>query len=208
MSWPNLARTLLSRLEHQGIDPGEPQPITPGRRIDGNGGVVLILNGVAARQGKDDPVALGLAGPGDLIGLDGGRMTGEAERGLWLTRGAGLVLSAEHLALVDRPTMAEVAASDLRRRLDGALSEVRRHARLRLAQRLAALLLDIHRLGQTSEIRLRQSDIADLLSVRRAGVSTACGELQAVRAIRVRRGAIVLSDISALRAAAERITPP
>jgi CRP-like cAMP-binding protein len=208
MSWPNLARTLLSRLEHQGIDPGEPQAATPGQPIDGKGGVLLILNGVAARQGADDPVALGLAGPGDLIGLDGGRKTGEPERGLWLTRGAGLILSAEHLDLIDRPTLTEVASADLRRRLDGALNEVRRHARLRVAQRLAALLLDIHRLGQATEVRLRQSDLADLLAVRRAGVSTACSELQAVCAIRVRRGAVVLSDITALRAAAERITPP
>ncbi|WP_420709782.1 helix-turn-helix domain-containing protein [Brevundimonas sp. SL130] len=57
------------------------------------------------------------------------------------------------------------------------------------------------------EVPPRQSDIADLLAVRRAGVSTACGELQTAGAIRVRRGVTLLSDTAALRKASDFTRP-
>ena len=205
MSEPNLARALLSRLVVQGIDLID-RPTSPGDRIppfqDGRPVVTLVLEGAVARQGRDF-LCLGLAGPGDLLNFDAAIGDDAKEDGLWLTPGRQITIAAERLVeTIDRPTLIETALSDLRRRMDAAHAEVMRQARGRVTERLAALLLDIHGLSQAMEIPLRQSDIADLLAVRRAGISTAGGELQAAGAIRVGRAAIRLCDVDALSTAA------
>jgi CRP-like cAMP-binding protein len=201
MSELNLAQVLLSRLAVQGISQTD-QPTAPGDRIspfhDGQAFVTLVLEGAVARQGRDS-LCLGLAGPGDLLNFDAA-VGGEAkEDGLWLTAGRQITIPADRLVeVIDRSSLVEIALADLRRRMDTAHAEVKRQARGRVTERLAALLLDIHGLSQATEIPLRQSDIADLLAVRRAGISTAGGELQAAGAIRVGRAAIRLCDVDAL----------
>ncbi len=201
MSEPNLARALLSRFAVQGIDLID-RPTSPGDRIpplqDGRPVVTLVLEGAVARQGRDF-LCLGLAGPGDLLNFDAAIGGDAKEDGLWLTPGRQITIAAERLVeTIDRPTLIETALSDLRRRMDAAHAEVTRQARGRVTERLAALLLDIHGLSQAMEIPLRQSDIADLLAVRRAGISTAGGELQATGAIRVGRASIRLCDLGVL----------
>ncbi len=203
---PNLARALLSQLAIQGMEPGE-DPVFPGARSQslqaGRSLVTLVLEGVAARQGARDPVCLGLVGPGDLLNFDAALGTGPDESALWLTRGRQVVISADGLIeAIDRDTLIETALADMRRRMEAARAEVTRHAHGRVTERLAGLLLDIHALVGATEVTLRQSDLADLLAVRRAGISTAAGELRATGAIRVRRAAILLSDMAALQRAA------
>ena len=152
---------------------------------------------MAARQGARDPVCLGLVGPGDLLNFDAALGTGPDESALWLTRGRQVVISADSLIeVIDRDTLIETALADMRGRMETARAEVTRHAHGRVTERLAGLLLDIHALGGATEVTLRQSDLADLLAVRRAGISTAAGE------IRVRRAAILLADMAALQRAA------
>ncbi|WP_395944846.1 Crp/Fnr family transcriptional regulator [Brevundimonas sp.] len=213
MSRPNPARLLLSHLAVQGLDIVD-APVPPGARVQSHHArqpqVTLVLDGVVARLREGDPLSLGLAGPGELINFDAALGQEPAEEGLWLTRGRQVVLPAAGLVeALARPALAEVALADLRRRAETARIEVARHARGRVTERLAALLHDIQALSGQTELTLRQSDLADLLAVRRAGVSAACGELQAARAIRVRRGVIVLSDPEALGAAAGTLlTPP
>lgn len=209
MSRPNLARSLLSQLAIQGVEAAE-DPVFPGARSRslqaGRSLVTLVLEGVAALQGANDSVCLGLVGPGDLLNFDAALGTGPDETALWLTRGRQITISADRLVeTIDRATLIETALADLRRRVETARTEVKRHAHGRVTERLAGLLLDIHDLGGATEVTLRQSDIADLLAVRRAGISTAAGELQAIGAIRVRRAAILLSDMAALQRAAGSI---
>jgi len=202
MSAPNFAKILLSRLADQGVDLLD-QSAAPGDRIspfqDGQAFVTLVLEGAVARQGRDS-LCLGLAGPGDLLNFDAA-VGGEAnEDGLWLTAGRQVTIQAECLVeMIDRPTLVETALADLRRRMDAAHVEVKRQARGRVTERLASLLLDIHGLSQVMEIPLRQSDIAGFLAVRRAGISTAGGELQAAGGIRVGRAAIRLCDLELLK---------
>jgi cell division protein FtsI/penicillin-binding protein 2 len=66
-------------------------------------------------------------------------------------------------------------------------------------QRLAALLLDITTRGGIDQVSLRQSDLADLMAVRRASISVASTELCAAGAIRLRRAAIQILNSDALR---------
>ena len=205
MSESNLARVLLSQLAVQGIDPGD-QRVFPGARVhslqDGRPLVTLVLEGAVARRGGG-PLCLGLAGPGDLLNFDAVAGGAAQEEGLWLTHGRQTAIPADRLiATIDPGILVETAMADLRGRMEAAKAEVVRQARGRVTERLASLLLDIHALSEATEIPLRQSDIADLLAVRRAGISTAGGELQATGAIRVGRASISLCDIDALARAA------
>ena len=205
MAPSNLAQALLSQLAVRGFDPGDCVPASPGHRVETaseTGPVVtLIFEGVIARRSGEDGVSMGLAGPGEALGFDIGAI-GPAEAGLWLTAGRQLQIPLRQLAeRLDATVLNEFQVADLHLKTAALRKEVLRHARLHLSQRVAALLLEAHeRCGATS-IGLRQSDLAALLSVRRAGVSTACGELQG--AVRVRRGVIELTDIDALRKAAD-----
>lgn len=205
MASSNLAQALLSQLAVRGFDPGDCVSASPGHRIESTSEtgpiVTLVFDGVIARRSGDDGVSMGLAGPGEVVGLDIGAV-GPAETGLWLTAGQQVQIPLRYLVeRLDATVLSEFQVADLHLKATALRKEVLRHARLHLSQRVAALLLDVHeRCGATS-IGLRQSDLAELLSVRRAGVSTACGELH--RALRVRRGLIELTDIDALRAAAE-----
>lgn len=165
--------------------------------------VTLVLEGALARRNRGG-VCIGLAGPGDVMSLEHALGGDPQEDGLWLTSGRQIVIPAHRVARLDRSSLLEIGLADMRRRMEAACAEVNRQARGRVAERLAALLLDIHRLGRASEIPLRQSDLADLLAVRRAGISTASGELQAAGAIRVGRASIRLLDLAAL----ERATKP
>ena len=205
MAASNLAQALLSQLAVRGFDPGDGVAVQPGHRfesaIEAGSLVTLIFDGVVARRSGDEGVSMGLAGPGEAVGFDIGAV-GPAEAGLWLTSGRQLQIPLQQLVQrLDATVLNEFQVADLHLKTAALRKEVLRHARLHLSQRVAALLLDTHdRCGATS-IGLRQSDLAELLSVRRAGVSTACGELQG--ALRVRRGLIELTDIDALRTAAE-----
>lgn len=205
MAPSNLAQALLSQLAVRGFDPGDCVPVPPGHRVETaseTGPVVtLVFDGVVARRSGDDGVSMGLAGPGEAVGFDIGAV-GPAEGGLWLTSGRQLQIPLRQLAeRLDATVLNEFQIADLHLKTIALRKEVLRHARLQISQRVAALLLEAHeRCGATS-IGLRQTDLAELLSVRRAGVSTACGELQG--AVRVRRGVIELTDIDALRKAAD-----
>lgn len=198
------ARSILSQLAAQGIDPGEAGSVTAGDLIraerDAAPLVTLILEGVAARTRAGEALSLGLAGPGDVIGLDVAQDDGGVSGGVWLTPGRRIELPLAALEETLAPlALMELSLQALRSSEAAARVEIARHARLRVTDRLAALIADIHARSGETAIALRQSELAALLAVRRAGVSNACGELQARGAIRLRRGVIELIDLDALR---------
>ena len=192
MSRPSLARTLLSHLAVQGVDLGDSRPVAAGARVQptllGQPVVTLVLKGAAARLGGSDAASLGLATQGDLINFDAVMDPGETEHGLWLTAGLQLTGPAALLAArIDRNVLSEIARSSLQGRLARAHGQILGLARGRVIERVAALLADIHRFTGVNEVTLRQSDIASLLAVRRAGVSDACSELQDLGALKALR---------------------
>jgi len=208
---PNIARSILCQLAVRGVDPGEAVAVSAGDRIvaerDGAPLVTLILGGVVARGWNGDSLCLGLAGPGEAVGFDPAE-TGQPETGLWLTPGRRIEVPLRMLVgRLEPSAVLELALETLRLKHAAARTEIVRHARLRVTDRLAALMQDIHDRSGETVIALRQSELAALLSVRRAGVSNACGELQALGAIRLRRGVIELIDRDALSQVA-RFTPP
>ena len=69
-----------------------------------------------------------------------------------------------------------------------------------LPQRLTRLLLMTHDRVGTDELRLTQEDIANMLGVRRAGVSTVVGELQAEGLIQQARGRLNILNRPGLEA--------
>jgi CRP-like cAMP-binding protein len=204
------APSILSQFGVWGMDAGQAVPAAARDAVASDRGgvriVTLIVEGVVARRRPGDGVALGMAGPGEMIGFEPGGRDGEA--GLWLSAGQKIEIPQYRMIEALGPVaVAELAVEDLRSKVRTAHEEIARHARLRVTERLAALLWDIQdRSGETT-IALRQSDLAELLAVRRAGVSGACSELRAAGAARVRRGAVELLDLQALGRAA-RLTPP
>jgi CRP-like cAMP-binding protein len=205
MSVSNLAQSLASPLSAMGLDQGETFVSAAGDLTtttrDGEPAVTVILSGVAARTSPNAPLSHGLAIADDMVNFDAVLGDGAVETALWLTSGRFMVVPARRLAQrMDRATLLEAALADMRRRNAALQAEIARHARLRVTQRLGALILDVHDLGGVDIVRLRQSDLADLMAVRRASISTACTELHSIGAIRLRRGAIHIADIDPLRA--------
>ena len=209
MDTPDIARTLLSHLAVRGVSgddvtgsPGRPAASPPG----GTPAVVLVLQGVLARRRAGSAVSLGLAGAGEAIGLEG-----PDDGAVWLTPGRAARMPLSDILAIDPGLLAELRLADLETKAAALRREVLRHARLTLVQRLAALLHDIHDRGGERMIALRQTDLADLLHVRRAGVSNAAAALQAAGAVRLHRGGIEVADIvglSAVAAVRAGLTPP
>lgn len=85
------------------------------------------------------------------------------------------------------------------RRNSALQAELSRYAALKVSQRLAALLLDVHDREGGDVLALRQTELSQLMAVRRASISTACTELCAAGAVRLRRGAIQIIDPDTLR---------
>ncbi|MDQ1154796.1 helix-turn-helix domain-containing protein [Brevundimonas sp. SORGH_AS_0993] len=210
-----LLPSLLSMLAVQGIDEGDMRLALPGARTlpedpRGEPQVTFILGGVAARLGPHQILSQGLAGQDELINFDAVLHPGQAETAIWLTLGRFLTVSARRLIdKIDKGTLIDTGLADLRRRNAALEAELARHAGLKVEHRLAALILNMHDLGGGDVLGLRQSDLADLMQVRRASVSSACNALSDARAIRLRRGAIEIVDPDILRRIIERsVTPP
>lgn len=204
MSTSNLAHALLSALAVQGLDEGDALFAEPGARTlaahSGEAVVTLILSGVLARIGPGGSLSHGLASSDDVINFDAVLGGGAPESAVWLTAGRFLTVSARKLAQkIDRDSLVEAALIDLRRRNAALQAELSRHTTLKVSQRLAALLLDIHDRQGGDILALRQKELSDLMAVRRASISTACTELCAAGAVRLRRGAIQIIDAASLR---------
>ncbi len=204
MSQSNLAHALLSALAVQGLDEGDAFFAEAGVRTsatqNGEAVVTLVLSGVLARIGPDGALSQGLASSDDVINLDAVLGGGEPESAIWLTAGRFLAVSARKLAhKIDRDSLVEMTLTDLRRRNIALQAELSRHATLKVSQRLAALLLDVHDRKGGDILALRQTELSHLMAVRRASISTACTELCAAGAVRLRRGAIQITDADALR---------
>ena len=158
------------------------------------------MSGVLARIGLDGTLSHGLASSDDVINFDAVLGGGGPESAVWLTTGRYLTVSARKLAQkIDRDSLVEMALIDLRRRNIALQAELSRHATLKVSQRLAALLLDVHDRRGGDVLALRQTELSHLMAVRRASISTACTELCAAGAVRLRRGAIQITDADALR---------
>lgn len=214
MSQSNLAHALLSALAVQGLDEGDAFFAEAGARTsttqNGEAVVTLILSGVLARIGLEGALSYGLASSDDVINFDAVLGGGEPESAVWLTAGRYLTVSARKLSQkIDRDSLVEMALIDLRRRNIALQTELSRHATLKVSQRLAALLLDVHDRRGGDVLALRQTELSHLMAVRRASISGACNALSDARAIRLRRGAIEILDPEGLRRIAERsVTPP
>lgn len=204
MSQSNLAHALLSALAVQGLDEGDAFLVEAGTRTsstqNGEPAVTLILSGVLARLGSDGTLSRGLASSDDVINFDAVLGGGEPESAVWLTAGRILTVSARKLVQkINRDSLVEMTLIDLRRRNIALQAELSRHAALKVSQRLAALLVEVHDREGGHILALRQTELSDLMAVRRASISTACTELCAVGAVRLRRGAIQIIDADALR---------
>lgn len=215
MPTSHLVPSLLSILAVQGLDEGDARPALPGAHTlaeaEGEPLITFILGGVAARLGRHPTLSQGLAGPEELINFDAVlRRGGPAETAIWLTPGRFLTVSAQRLVdRIDGATLIDAALADLRRRNAALEAELRRHAGLKVEQRLAALILNVHDLGGGDILALRQSDLADLMQVRRASISGACAALDDIGAIRLRRGALEIVDPDILRGMSDPpVTPP
>lgn len=212
MSQSNLAHALLSALAVQGLDEGDAFFAEAGARTsttqNGEAVVTLILSGVLARIGLDGTLSHGLASSDDVINFDAVLGGGGPESAVWLTAGRYLTVSARKLAQkIDRDSLVEMALIDLRRRNIALQAELSRHATLKVSQRLAALLLDVHDRKGGDVLALRQTELSHLMAVRRASISTACTELCSAGAVRLRRGAIQIIDVVALRRTASDVHP-
>ena len=218
MSATPLAPALLSLLAAHGLDLGDAGAAQPGQRTmparNGQAQITLLLDGVVARLGPDGRLSHGLAARGAAINLDA--VTQDArpdaaapETALWVTPGRFIAVSAVWLdeRLAD-DVLSQMILADLRARNAALQTELTRQATRKVTQRLAALLLDIATLGGVDQVCLRQSDLADLMAVRRASISVASTELCAAGAIRLRRGAVQICDRQAMAAAADAVTPP
>lgn len=204
MPTSHLVPSLLSILAVQGLDEGDARPALPGAHTlaeaEGEPLITFILGGVAARLGRHPTLSQGLAGPEELINFDAVLRRGPAETAIWLTPGRFLTVSAQRLVdRIDGATLIDAALADLRRRNAALEAELRRHVGLKVEQRLAALILNVHDLGGGDVLALRQSDLADLMQVRRASISGACAALDEIGAIRLRRGALEIVDPEILR---------
>ena len=69
----------------------------------------------------------------------------------------------------------------------------------KIEERLARWLLSVHDCVQADEIPLTQEFVANMLGVRRSGVTIAANSLQQSGMIRYRRGKITLTDYCALK---------
>lgn len=204
MSTSNLAHALLSGLALGGLDAGDAFFAEAGARTvptcNGDPIVTFVLSGVLARIRLDGALSQGLASSDDVINFDAVLGGGGPESAVWLTAGRYLTVSARKLAQkIDRDSLVEMALIDLRRRNIALQAELSRHATLKVSQRLAALLLDVHDRKGGAVLALRQTELSQLMAVRRASISTACTELCAAGAVRLRRGAIQITDADALR---------
>lgn len=204
MNIPDIASTLLSHLAVRGVAAQDlnGSPGRPAAAPDGPPAVLLVLEGVLARQRAGSAVSMGLAGPGQAVGLEG-----PADGAVWLTPGRAARVSMRDVQSIEPGLLAQLRMADLEAKAVALRQEVLRHARLTLVQRLAALLHDVHQSGGQKKVALRQSDLADLLHVRRAGVSTAAAALRAAGAVRLHRGGIEVADVATL-ASASGLTPP
>lgn len=204
MSATNFARPLLSALAVPGLDETGALNAEAGSKISavqgGDPVVTLILSGVAARLGPDGSLSRGLASGDEAINFDAVLGRHEEETAIWLTAGRFLTVAARMLSQkIDRDTLFEAALTDLRYRHAALQTELSRHATMKVNQRLAALLLDVHKRSGHDVLALRQTELSQLMAVRRASISTACTELCAAGAVRLRRGAIQIIDADALR---------
>lgn len=204
MSTSNLAHALLSSLALQGLNAGEAFFAEAGARTaptyNGDPIVTFVLSGVVARIGFDGFLSRGLASSDDVVNFDAVLGGGETECAVWLTAGRFLTVSAAKLAqTLPHDSLVEASLTDLRRRNSALQAELSRHAALKVSQRLAALLLDVHDRQGGDVLALRQTELSDLMAVRRASISTACTELWAAGAVRLRRGAIQIIDPDTLR---------
>lgn len=204
MNISDVASTLLSHLAVCGVSaqdlPGSPGK--PAGAAEGPHAVLLVLEGVLARRRAGSAVSMGLAGAGQAVGMEG-----PEDDAVWLTSGRAARVWMHDVLAIEPGLLAQLRMADLAAKTDALRQEVLRHARLTLVQRLAALLHDVHQSGGQKRVALRQSDLAELLHVRRAGVSNAAAALRAAGAVRLHRGGIEVADLAAL-ATASGLTPP
>jgi CRP-like cAMP-binding protein len=171
---------------------GQITSVSPGEPFRPDGEIAVVLEGCLLFGVGDRGTHSGVAAVGDLIDIAGG------SQGLWLTNGS----------LYRAPVTAfcrEAGEEGVRFLLAGGIRRLKSmETRLRCAMshgavsRVAAFLLDVHRASGRYEIALSQSNIGDLLSLRRSSINQACQKLRAAGALRTVRGRILLKDEAVL----------
>lgn len=175
---------------------GEISPVVSGAPYRAEGEIAVVLEGCLLLDDGKRGTHCGVAAAGDLIDIAGG------SQGLWLTDGS---LYRAPVAAFCR----EAGEDGVQFLLAGGLKRLKSmEARLRCAMahgaisRVASFLLDINRATGRSEIALSQSNIGDLLSLRRSSINQACQSLRAAGALRTVRGRILLKDEAILASVA------
>lgn len=175
---------------------GQITSVKSGEPYRPEGEIAVVLEGCLLLDDGDRGTHSGVAAAGDLIDIAGG------SQGLWLT--SGFLYRAPVTAFCR-----EAGEEGVRFLLAGGVKRMKAmEERLRCAMshgsvsRVASFLLDIHRASGRSEIALSQSNIGELLSLRRSSVNQACQSLRADGALRTVRGRILLKDEAVLASAA------
>lgn len=173
---------------------GDIQVARSGDRYAPVGELAMLLSGCLLLEVGHTKVCAGVATAGDLVDLGGGT------RGRWLVAGslyrapiAGFLAEAG-----DEGLRFLLAAGAMRtRHVENRLACAIAHPAL---SRVASLLWEADQACDGPDVPLCQSDIGDMLSLRRTSVNGACQTLRVAGAVRTVRGRTVVLDRATLAA--------
>lgn len=165
---------------------GEVRSTSPNTAFTADGEVCVVLQGCLIQHIADSPMCAGVAGPGDFVDLSGGA------EGRWITPGEiyQIGLSA-FFAQTGEEGMRFLFSGAERRRIatEARLACAMAH---QATARVASLLAEMCDACGAPNIPLCQSELADLLSLRRTSVNAACQVLRKAGAIRTVRGRTIV----------------
>ncbi|WP_309630324.1 helix-turn-helix domain-containing protein [Brevundimonas sp.] len=177
--------------------------VNQGDTVAGGATVTLVLTGTIGLFAPNKQHLAGLAGPGEVIGLEALAGVRLPLEGRWLTPGRLLKVSAPALLSDDGDDrqlrwLAETSAARQRALARGVACNLG-HA---LIARLANLLSVLTDNGNLTSLPITQQELAQLLGVQRTSICAATEKLKKLGISRVMRGQIAVRDPDRMRAMA------
>jgi CRP-like cAMP-binding protein len=171
--------------------------------------VLFVEQGFAsmvAQSDGGDGVEVGLIGREGMVGYPVllGEQAASYNQAVVQTPGGALRMSASALRgnLNAMPVLHRLLSEALQVYMAQVAQTAACNSQHSLSQRLARWLLLAHDRTDGDELALTQEFLGTMLAVRRAGVTTALGSLQAAGVIDQRRGRVIIRDRPGLEAAA------
>lgn len=155
-------------------------------------GLVRVSTGVANGEG----VLAGLIGQGDVVGLSAALVGRASHTATAVTDVAGFATEGARLRrlAIERPGLALFLATVAAAQASAAQDELARHARHRIDQRLARLLLRLADHMGGTEVRVTQDELAEMLAVQRTTVTALASRLKDLGILAYARGRIRILD--------------